>query len=72
MEMDVDFTERPTESTNWTLGETEPLTKELAWAGPRPPAHIYSRCAAWSSCRSPTTGAEDIPDSVACLWTQFP
>ena len=42
-EEDRDSTGRPTESTNldlWGLPETEPLTKEQAWAGPRPPAHV--------------------------------
>ena len=36
------------------------------------PLHIYSRCVAWSSCGSPTTGARAYPDSVACLWILFP
>ena len=35
----MDNTKRPTESTNlcpWGLKETEPLTKECAWAGSSP------------------------------------
>lgn len=38
-----DTTRRPTEPTNqdpWGLTETEPPTKEHAWAGPGPPTHM--------------------------------
>ena len=40
-------TRRPKESIHldpWGLPETEPPTKEWAWAGPRPPAHMSQMC----------------------------
>jgi hypothetical protein len=43
LEEDRKSTERPTESTNLDplgLPETEPSTKEQAWAGPRSPVHM--------------------------------
>ena len=60
-----DSTERPTELTNLNLcghPETVLPTKERAWAAPRP-LHTCDRCAAWSSCGSPTTGAGAVSDS---------
>jgi hypothetical protein len=45
-EEDRDSTERPTESTNldpWGLPETEPPTKERAWAGAKPAAQFSCR-----------------------------
>jgi hypothetical protein len=60
-----DFTGRPTESTMldpWGLPETEPPTKEQAWAGPGPP-HTYVADVQLSlHAGPPTTGAGAYPD----------
>jgi hypothetical protein len=33
--------------------------------------YMCTRCAAWLSCGSETTGAGTIPKTVACLWDMF-
>jgi hypothetical protein len=71
---DRESTRRPTEPINLHqlgLPGTETPNKEQAWAGPRPPAYIYSRYATWSSWGSLITGAETVPESVACLLIPF-
>jgi hypothetical protein len=50
------------------LSESKLPTKEHTQAGPRPSQHICSRCAAWSSCESQTTGAGAISKAVVCSW----
>jgi hypothetical protein len=57
--------------TQKQAAETEPPTKEQKWLDLGPP-HICSRCAAWSSCRSPINWSGAYPDSVACLWVLLP
>jgi hypothetical protein len=50
-----DSTGKPTDSTNldpWQLSETEPLAKELIWAGVRP-QHIGLPCLATVGENSP-------------------
>jgi hypothetical protein len=49
--------------------ESEPPTKEHTQAGPRTP-HSCSRCAAWSSCGSQTTGIRGYPKSC-CLYVGY-
>ena len=68
------ITRRPTESTNlgpWQLTETEPPTKELAWAGPRAPP-VLERCATDLHVGPLTIGGGAVSDSVACHWIPFP
>ena len=65
----TDSTRRPTESTNLDsqgLPENQPPTKEQARAGPRDPG-LCSRCAAWSSSRSPPKLGEGLNQ-----WIWFP
>jgi hypothetical protein len=68
----IDHTGSPTEFNvdPWGLSEPGPPTKEWAWAGP---SHtpICSRCEAWPSCWSPTTGTSIVSKFVACLWIPF-
>ena len=48
------------------LSETELSTKDQTQARSRPPLHICSRCAAWSSCGSHKTGVGAILKAAAC------
>ena len=36
-----------------------------------PLSHTCSRCTAWPSCESRTTGVGAIPKAVACTWDMF-
>jgi hypothetical protein len=65
---DRNSTKRPTESTNLDLWGSQSLKhqpKSMHNLDLGLPPYIYSRCAAWSSCGSQTTGAGAIPKAVA-------
>ena len=61
-EGDGNPTGRPTESINltlWELPETEPLTKEHTWTGPRSPPYVVE-VQLGRHAGPPTTGARAV------------